>query len=64
MPGRRDRFKARPTIRLAMRPLDLELIIERTNATDLEPELRQRALRFMTRLAKQPSPESNEKLPR
>jgi hypothetical protein len=48
----------------AMRPLDLELIIERTNATDLEPELRQRALRFMTRLAKQPSPESNEKLPR
>jgi hypothetical protein len=48
----------------ATRPLDLELIIERINATDLEPVLQQRAIRFVTRLANQASPESNENLPR
>jgi hypothetical protein len=48
----------------ATRPFDLELIIERINATDLAPELQQRAIRFVMRLANQASPESNEKLPR
>jgi hypothetical protein len=38
----------------AARPLDLELIVERTNATDLALEMQQRAINFITRLARQP----------
>jgi hypothetical protein len=38
----------------AARPLDLELIVERTKATDLALEMQQRAINFITRLARQP----------
>jgi hypothetical protein len=48
----------------AGRPLDLELIIERTKTTDLAPALQQRAIDFVTRLAKQPSPGSSGEPPR
>jgi hypothetical protein len=42
----------------AARPLDLELVIERTKTTDLGPELQQRAINFVTSLAQQPSPDA------
>jgi hypothetical protein len=48
----------------AGRPLDLELIIERTKTTDLAPALQQRAIDLVKRLAKQPSPGSSGEPPR
>ncbi|WP_349253295.1 DUF6036 family nucleotidyltransferase [Bradyrhizobium sp. CB3481] len=38
----------------AARPLDAELLVERMQATSLEPELQQRAIGFLNRLAKRP----------
>jgi hypothetical protein len=38
----------------AARPLNLDVIVERIKATTLEAELQQRAIGFVTRLAKQP----------